>query len=143
MSWVVHYKLAHSLFETDYSVEIMNLKKRFVICLYYTMTTLNTIGYGDFHPQNQIEMVINIAIQIFNALLFGLLTNRLINFFRDNFSWVPEDKRQHRLHHWFKMINRIRLGENNVGVDIPQATKREIEEHFEYFWQYDRVSILF
>jgi hypothetical protein len=62
MSWVVHYKLAHSLFETDYSVEIMSLKNRFVICLYYTMTTLNTIGYGDFHPQNQIEMVINIVI---------------------------------------------------------------------------------
>ena len=31
---------------------------------------------------------------------------------------------------------------SEVGVNKTIITKQEIEEHFEYHWQYDRVSIL-
>jgi len=34
------------------------------------------------------------------------------------------------------------MQEFNVGKDISDETKQEIEQHFAYFWKHDRVAAL-
>jgi hypothetical protein len=119
MNWVVNYKMSNSRYASDYSEAIMKVRDRLIITLYFSMTTFTTVGYGDFYPRNSLEQKISIVWQIFNALLFGIVTNFIINWFKKYHSWVSDDDRTHQLRNWFEMINRIRLGESNVGVDIP------------------------
>ena len=45
--------------------------------LYWTITTMTTIGYGDFSPQTPVEVGVTIVIQLFGAVLFGYIIGNI------------------------------------------------------------------
>lgn len=51
--------------------------------LYWTITTLTTVGYGDLHAQNNREKIFNIFFMLFNigltAYLIGNMTNLIVH----------------------------------------------------------------
>ncbi|XP_020259216.1 potassium channel AKT1-like [Asparagus officinalis] len=56
---------------------------RYVTAMYWSITTLTTVGYGDLHPQNTREMVFDIAYMLFNlgltSYLIGNMTNLVVH----------------------------------------------------------------
>ncbi|XP_059635050.1 potassium channel AKT1-like [Cornus florida] len=56
---------------------------RYVTSMYWSITTLTTVGYGDLHPQNTREMVFDIFYMLFNlgmtAYLIGNMTNLVVH----------------------------------------------------------------
>ncbi|KAL3747606.1 hypothetical protein ACJRO7_016411 [Eucalyptus globulus] len=56
---------------------------RYVTSLYWSITTLTTVGYGDLHPVNVREMLFDIFFMLFNlgltAYLIGNMTNLVIH----------------------------------------------------------------
>lgn len=56
---------------------------RYVTSIYFSITTLSTTGYGDFHAQNAREMLFAICYMFFNlgltAYLIGNMTNLVVN----------------------------------------------------------------
>lgn len=44
--------------------------KIYMAC-YYSLTTLSTVGFGDFFPINTIERIVVIVIEIFGMIFFG------------------------------------------------------------------------
>ncbi|KAL6010652.1 hypothetical protein ACLOJK_001089 [Asimina triloba] len=59
-----------------------NLWIRYVSSLYWSTTTMTTVGYGDLHAVNTGEMVFNICYMLFNlgltAYLIGNMTNLVV-----------------------------------------------------------------
>jgi hypothetical protein len=49
-----------------------------VRCLYFMLTTLCTIGYGDFHPQAIVEKMAGSVIQIIGSTIFSLVMSTFI-----------------------------------------------------------------
>jgi hypothetical protein len=51
--------------------------------MYWSITTLTTVGYGDLHAENTREMVFNIFYMLFNlgltAYLIGNMTNLVVH----------------------------------------------------------------
>lgn len=51
--------------------------------MYWSITTLTTVGYGDLHPVNTREMVFDILFMLFNlgltAYLIGNMTNLVVH----------------------------------------------------------------
>lgn len=51
--------------------------------MYWSITTLTTVGYGDLHAQNANEMVFNVFYMLFNlgltAYLIGNMTNLVVH----------------------------------------------------------------
>jgi voltage-gated potassium channel len=43
------------------------------------MTTLSTIGYGDYYPVSSPEKMVNIVIQIVCTTLFGITVGNLLD----------------------------------------------------------------
>ncbi|KAK6139608.1 hypothetical protein DH2020_026649 [Rehmannia glutinosa] len=56
---------------------------RYVTSIYWSITTLTTVGYGDFHAENTREMIFNIFYMLFNlgltAYLIGNMTNLVVH----------------------------------------------------------------
>ncbi|KAK3161417.1 hypothetical protein QOZ80_1BG0076860 [Eleusine coracana subsp. coracana] len=56
---------------------------RYVTSMYWSITTLTTVGYGDLHAENTREMVFNIFYMLFNlgltAYLIGNMTNLVVH----------------------------------------------------------------
>jgi ankyrin repeat protein len=56
---------------------------RYVTSIYWSITTLTTVGYGDLHAQNTREMIFDIFFMLFNlgltAYLIGNMTNLVVH----------------------------------------------------------------
>ncbi|KAG8367252.1 hypothetical protein BUALT_Bualt16G0053200 [Buddleja alternifolia] len=56
---------------------------RYVTAIYWSITTLTTVGYGDLHAENMREMIFNIFYMLFNlgltAYLIGNMTNLVVH----------------------------------------------------------------
>ncbi|KAM1089346.1 hypothetical protein ACFX19_017335 [Malus domestica] len=61
----------------------LSLWDRYVTSMYWSIITLTTTGYGDFHPVNSQEMTFNIFYMLFNvglqAYLIGNMTNLIVH----------------------------------------------------------------
>lgn len=55
--------------------------RRLIICCYFVMTTLTTVGYGDYTPLTKMEKFITIIIMIMGIGLFSYIMGIL--FFRN------------------------------------------------------------
>jgi hypothetical protein len=59
------------------------LWERYVTCIYWSITTMTTTGYGDLHAQNAREMLFGISYMLFNlwltAYLIGNMTNLVVH----------------------------------------------------------------
>ena len=69
---------------------------RYVTALYWSIVTLTTTGYGDFHAENTREMLFDIFYMLFNlgltAYLIGNMTNLVVHWTgntRDFVSFLP------------------------------------------------------
>ncbi|KAE8682883.1 Potassium channel AKT1 [Hibiscus syriacus] len=60
-----------------------SLSIQYVTSMYWSITTLTTVGYGDLHPVNTREMVFDIFYMLFNlgmtAYLIGNMTNLVVH----------------------------------------------------------------
>lgn len=56
---------------------------RYVMSVYWAITTLSTVGYGDLHPVNEYEMLFDIFFMLFNlgltSYLIGNMTNLVVH----------------------------------------------------------------
>ncbi|KNA19903.1 hypothetical protein SOVF_056790 [Spinacia oleracea] len=73
-TWIA---LSMENFETE------NMWLRYVTSIYWSITTVTTVGYGDLHPVNIREMVFTIFYMLFNlgltAYLIGNMTNLVVH----------------------------------------------------------------
>ncbi|TYI17124.1 hypothetical protein ES332_A07G002200v1 [Gossypium tomentosum] len=62
---------------------VQSLSIRYVTSMYWSITTLTTVGYGDLHPVNTPEMIFDIFYMFFNlgltAYLIGNMTNLVVH----------------------------------------------------------------
>lgn len=56
----------------------------YVANLYWFMTTVSTVGFGDFYPVNELERLYLTALMIFSALFFGYLVGAVGKFMIQN-----------------------------------------------------------
>jgi hypothetical protein len=52
--------------------------------LYWFLTIVSTVGFGDYYPLNLLERIFIAAIMIFSALFFGYLVNAIGKFMMEN-----------------------------------------------------------
>lgn len=55
----------------------------YIYSIYWSITTLSTVGYGDLHAQNYTEMAFNILYMLFNLALTSYLIGNMTNLIVD------------------------------------------------------------
>jgi voltage-gated potassium channel Kch len=47
--------------------------------MYWALTTLSTVGYGEYYPCSTVEMILGSAIMMLGSILFSILMNNFID----------------------------------------------------------------
>ncbi|KAK1265916.1 Potassium channel AKT2/3 [Acorus gramineus] len=76
-----------------------SLRIRYISAIYWSITTMTTVGYGDLHAVNTREMVFNIIYMLFNlgltAYLIGNMTNLVVEGTRRTMEFVIKMKAEY------------------------------------------------
>ena len=75
--------------------------------MYYALTTLATVGYGDYYPSSISEKILGSIIQIFGVTFFSILMNNFIDVVLSMKSSNFNDN-EDELQSWFMLIKKIK-----------------------------------
>jgi voltage-gated potassium channel Kch len=69
---------------------------KYVYSIYWSMSTLTTVGYGDLHAQNSSEMIFSVFYMMFNlgltSYLIGNMTNLIVHITRRTQEFVSQNQ---------------------------------------------------
>ena len=104
------------LFESDdWDMPIENensnlteIHSRMITCMYYALTTLATVGYGDYSPISIAEKLIGSMIQLLGVSFFSVLMNSFIDVVLSMKSTNRFNECENNLQNWFTEIKKIK-----------------------------------
>ncbi|KAI3879181.1 hypothetical protein MKW98_028748 [Papaver atlanticum] len=116
--------------------------------LYWTITTLTTVGYGDLHPQNTIEKIFSIFFMLFNigfnAYVIGNMTNLIVHSHYRTFAMrdainkilrfassnrLPENLKEQMIAHMHLQHRTQEMQQDEVFQYLPKAIRSSIGQH--------------
>ena len=101
---------------------------------YFAITTLSTIGYGDFSPQSKEERLIAIAILLFGVTMFSFIMSQFIEILL-NYNSLSQFGNHKDLSKWIALLSRF-----NNGNPLNKDLITQIEDFFDYYWENNRLG---
>ena len=105
-------------FIKDFELYNKSVAQNTIIMVYYSITTISTVGFGDYYPVNNFERLIIIFIMIFGVSIYGLflgIFQEMLQRFK-MFEEDPEDLDE--LHKFFKVIEKFNLNHRMKQANI-------------------------
>jgi len=102
------------------------------------LTTLSTVGYGDFYPLTNIERIICVVVMLFGVAFFSYIMGRFIEILEEfNSEKTGTENDESALKNWFTVLARFK--KNKM---VSKKLRGKIQSYFEYYWKHDRLSAI-
>jgi hypothetical protein len=85
-----------------------------ILAIYYTFTTLSTVGFGDLHPRSNPERILMVFIFIFGNAIFSLILGNFIAIIDQAKDYMNEYEEYYNLKKFFSTLKE----QYNNGVSI-------------------------
>ena len=102
---------------------------------YYALTTLSTVGYGDYYPISNLERIIAVVIMLGGVAFFSYIMGNFIEIISNFDSKMGVVDRSADLHNWLILLQRYAKDQ-----PLPKPLTAQIEQNFAYYWANDRLS---
>jgi hypothetical protein len=109
---------------------------KLIVACYFALTTLSTVGYGDYFPVSNIERIVAVLIMLGGVAFFSYIMGNFIEIISNYEKKMGVVDKSGDLHNWLALLTRF----NNNNLPKPLTT--QIESNFSYFWAQDRLSCL-
>lgn len=103
--------------------------------MYYSFTTLSTVGFGDFHPRGNHERIIACFVLMFGVAIFSYIMGNFISIldsFKEMNSIIDEGD---SLARFLGLLKRF-----NGNKDINSKLTEKILLHFDSRWKLNKLS---
>lgn len=74
-----------------------------VIALYFSFTTLSTVGFGDYAPRTNDERIVGIFILVFGVAIFSIIMGSFVEILQ-KFKSLNEEFSDERLSSFFEIM---------------------------------------
>lgn len=101
--------------------------------MYFTFTSLSTVGFGDLHPRNDPERLMCAFILITGVAMFSYILSIFIQILAEFSLLLEELDDSDNLVKFLKIIQRF-----NGGRPLEADLNERICEYFEFRWRFDR-----
>ena len=101
---------------------------------YFAITTLSTIGFGDFTPVSSIERILASIILMFGVTVFSFIMGQFIEILM-NYKSLWNVGQHKDLSKWIALLSRF-----NNGNPLNKEIITKIEDFFDYYWEHNRLA---
>lgn len=121
---IVHHVACLWIFIVKYDLNNSALTDQYLTALYFSLTTMTTVGYGDISPKNNQEKILNILMMVLACAAFGYIINKIQNIFDE----LNEQKIEYRRE--LVIMNRYM-----AKLNINQDTRMRVRNYLKVFWK--------
>ena len=109
--------------------------RKLIVSCYFALTTLSTVGYGDYYPLSNIERIVAWVVMLLGVAFFSFIMGNFIEIITSYDQKMGIIDKGTDLHNWMTLLTRYT---NNKP--LPKSLINSIDGHFTYFWANDRLS---
>ena len=133
--FITYYDLEHGEIGEDGEYENrVSIMTRLITAAYFSITTLSTVGYGDYSPKSNEERLFGVAIMLCGVAFFSLIMSSFIEIISTFDKNLGDEEDTFDLHNWMTLLTRFR-----DGKPLPNSLYRQINEHFKHYWENNRL----
>jgi hypothetical protein len=136
-TFITKFYFANTDPEVVKSVNDIDVGVRLVYSVYYILTTLSTVGYGDFYPVSILEKIVGSLIMFCGVTFFSIVMNEFIGIILE-LKGNNQTEDEKNLNKWMLLLRRF----NNGGKALDKQIREDIMKHFTYFWANNRTATL-
>ena len=103
-----------------------------ITMIYFSFTTLSTVGFGDFHPRSNAERMFITFQMLIGVAIFSYFLGGFIDIIQ-SMLMPPGEGDETGLARFFGLIRYF-----NQKEDLNPELKQQIEEYFNYRWCHDK-----
>ena len=111
----------------------MSNRSKVIISCYFALTTLSTVGYGDYFPISMMERIVAVVIMLGGVAFFSYIMGNFIEILISIQDLNADFDDGENLSKWFGLIKRFNSS-RSISLDL----KQKIEEYFDYRWINDK-----
>ena len=102
------------------------------------MTTLSTVGFGDYYPVSDEERIVCSFVLLFGVMLFSIFMGQLIDMIYKLDNLDDDFNQDDELEKFFLMFR----DQFNYGKPLNRKIEMDITNHFNFMWKNNRNNFL-
>ena len=108
--------------------DYLNRKQLYVVSLYFVLTTILTIGFGDNTPKTSSEVILVIFIQLVGVFGNSYILGMFVSFLLD-------DEESEFLYHYASLVDFLKFKK------VPKSQRMEVYHYFQNKWEKTKGSV--
>ena len=94
-------------FIKQFGLDTFDEDKRVIVSCYFALTTLSTVGYGDFYPVSNMERVLAVVIMLGGVAFFSYIMGNFIEIISNYEKKMGVVDKSGDLHNWLVLLTRF------------------------------------
>ena len=112
----------------------IRLQTQVIIVCYYALTTLSTVGYGDYYPISRNEKIVGCILMLVGITFFAQIIGSFIEIIQSYDQSMGNEEMGSSLNSWMTLLSRF------TDKPLSKALVNSIDQHYTYFWANDRLN---
>jgi hypothetical protein len=94
-------------FYYQFGMDDMSTTRKVIVSWYYSMTTLTTVGYGDYYPISNTEIFMAVVYMLCGVVFFSYIMSSVIEIINNQQKKMSLEDKTQGLRDWLTLLSRF------------------------------------
>ena len=105
--------------------------------MYYVFTTMTTVGFGDIHPESDLERLFCVVLFLFAGGIFSMILNAFTEMIKDYETLTEDIDEGDNFDKFWNLMTHF-----NKDIPYNENLKENFDKYFAYRWRCDKNAAL-